>query len=178
MPIRTASSTPGDRGIQLRHRIDDVETRPHRTLGLVLMGARVAEIDEDAVAHVLRDKAVIAPDRRAAPALIRRDHIAQIFGVHRGGERSRSHQVAKHHGQLTALGLRRGRDRGRVELAGHRVNTSLTVLAHRRRFIQILLGTARVKLQGSACAPQKSGILGPRFTQDPDRSPRKVCRGV
>ena len=104
---------PADCGIQLRHRIDDVETRPHRTLGLVLMGARVAEIDEDAVAHVLRDKAVVAPDRRAAPALIRRDHIAQIFGVHPGGECRRSHQVAKHHGQLAALGLRRrgGRDR-------------------------------------------------------------------
>ena len=116
MPIRTASSTPGglrDRGIQLRHRIDDVETRPHRTLGLVLMGARVAEIDEDAVAHVLRDKAVVAPDRRAAPALIRRDDIAQIFGVHPGGECRRSHQVAKHHGQLAALGLRRRGDRGR-----------------------------------------------------------------
>src|SRR5438270_2330688 len=57
-------------GIQFRHRIHDVETRPHRPLGLVLMGARVAEINEDAVAHVLRDKAVVAPDRRAAAALI------------------------------------------------------------------------------------------------------------
>ena len=100
---------PRDRGIQLRHRIDDVETRPHRTLGLVLMGARVAEIDEDAVAHVLRDKAVVTPDRGTAPALIRRDDIAQIFGVHPGRECRRSHQVAKHHGQLAALGLRRPR---------------------------------------------------------------------
>ena len=71
------------------------------------MGARVAEIDQDAVAHVLRDKAVVAPDRRAAPVLIRRDDIAQIFGVHPGGERRRSHQIAEHHGQLAALGLRR-----------------------------------------------------------------------
>ena len=29
---------PRDRGIQLRHRIDDIETRPHRALGIVLMG--------------------------------------------------------------------------------------------------------------------------------------------
>ena len=121
MPIRTASSTPGGRrdcGIQLRHRIDDVETRPHRTLGLVLMGARVAEIDEDAVAHVLRDKAVVMPDRGTAAALIRRDDIAQIFGVHPGGECRRSHQVAKHHGQLAALGLRRRGDRGRRSRRG------------------------------------------------------------
>ena len=125
MPIRTASSTPGglrDRGIQLRHRVDDIETRPHRTLGLVLMGARVAEINEDAVAHVLRDKAVVMPDRGTAPALIRRDDIAQIFGVHPGGECRRSHQVAEHHGQLAALGLRRrgARDRGSAG-AGTRV---------------------------------------------------------
>ena len=112
---------PRDRGIQLRHRIDDVETRPHRSLGLVLMGARVAEINEDAVAHVLRDKAVVMPDRRTAPALIRRDDIAQIFGVHRGGECRRSHQVAKHHGQLAALGLRCRGDRGRRDgAAGQR----------------------------------------------------------
>ena len=96
---------PADCGIQLRHRIDDIETRPHRALGLVLMGARVAEIDEDAVAHVLRNKAVVAPDRRAAPVLERRDDIAQILGVHPGRECGRSHQVAKHHGQLAALGL-------------------------------------------------------------------------
>ncbi len=104
---------PGDRGIQLRHRIDDIETRPHRTLGLVLMGARIAEIDQDAVAHVFRDKAVVAPDRSTAAALKRRDDIAQIFGVHPGGECRRPHQVAKHHGQLAALGLRRRGDRGR-----------------------------------------------------------------
>ena len=97
---------PGERGIQLRHRIDDVETRPHRTLGLVLMGARVAEINEDAVAHVFRDKAVVAPDRGTAPALIRRNDIAQIFGVHPGRECRRSDQVAKHHGQLAPLGVR------------------------------------------------------------------------
>src|ERR1700724_132064 len=89
-PVRAAYC-----GIQLLHRLHDIEARPHRSLGLVLMGARVAEIDQDAVAHVLRDKAVVAPDRRAAAVLIRRDHIAQIFGVHAGGERGRSHQVAK-----------------------------------------------------------------------------------
>jgi hypothetical protein len=77
------------------------------------MGARVAEIDEDAVAHVLRDKAVVAPDRGTAAALKRRDDIAQIFGVHPGRECRRSHEVAKHHRQLAALGLRRRGDRGR-----------------------------------------------------------------
>jgi hypothetical protein len=96
---------PRDRSIQLRHGIHDIETRPRRSLGLVLMGARVAEIRQDAVAHELRDKAVVAPDRSAAPVLERRDDIAQIFGIHLGGERSRPRQVAKHYRQLSALGL-------------------------------------------------------------------------
>ena len=109
MPTRTREFNPGrlrERGIQFRHRIDDVETRPHRALGLVLMGARVAEIDEDAVAHVFRDKAVEMADRRTATVLIRGDDIAQILGVHPGRERRRSHQVAKHH--ASAGGARPG----------------------------------------------------------------------
>jgi hypothetical protein len=53
------------------------------------------------------------PDRGTAPALVRDDDIAQIFGVHPGGERGRSDEIAKHHGQLAALGLRRRGGRGR-----------------------------------------------------------------
>jgi monoamine oxidase len=64
-----------------------------------------AEIDQDAVAHELRDKTVVAPDRGTAPVLKRRDDIAQIFRVHPGRECRRPDQVAEHHGQLAALGL-------------------------------------------------------------------------
>ncbi len=148
MPIRTASSTPGglrDCGIQLRHRIDDVETRPHRALGLVLMGARVAEIDEDAVAHVLRDKAVVTPDRRTAAALIRRDDIAQIFGVHPGRECRRPHQVAKHHGQLAALGLRRRGERGRRRRA-----------AGNSRSMAGAIGLSACRKAGSGCGQRRA----------------------
>jgi hypothetical protein len=59
------------------------------------------------VIRLFRDKAVVAPDRGTAAVLERRDDIAQIFGVHPGGECGRSDEVAKHHGQLAAFGVRR-----------------------------------------------------------------------
>jgi hypothetical protein len=64
------------------------------------------------------DKAVVMPDRRAAAVLIRGDHIAQIFGVHPGGECRRSHEIAKHHRQLAALGVRCYGDRDRRDGRG------------------------------------------------------------
>jgi hypothetical protein len=155
---------PANCGIQLRHRIDDIETRPHRTLGLVLMGARVAEINEDAVAHVLGDKAVVAPDRRAAAVLIRRDHIAQIFGVHPGGECRRSHQVAKHHGQLAALGLGWHRCRCRYQGWGRRRS------AERGDGGKEPCGDGRPRSRRWRSGPQPSGPAG--------RLRRHRCRGT
>jgi hypothetical protein len=70
------------------------------------------------------------PDCGTAPVLIRRDHIAQIFRVHRGGERRRSHQVTEHHGELAALGVERRTERGRGERRGR----------NRRRGRQVALG--------------------------------------
>ena len=51
------------------------------------MGARIAEVNQNAVAHELGDEAVVAADRLGAPGLKRGDHIAQVFGVHRLGKR-------------------------------------------------------------------------------------------
>ena len=41
-------------GLQRTHRCDQLQPRPHRPLGVVLMRLRIAEVDEHAVAHVLR----------------------------------------------------------------------------------------------------------------------------
>ena len=51
-------------------------------------------------------------------ALKRRDDIAQIFGIHPGGECGRSHQVAEHHRQLAPLSLRRRGNRSRGDRRG------------------------------------------------------------
>ena len=45
------------------------------------MRSRIAEIDEHAVAHVFRDKAVEVPDDASDGAVICSDDLAQILGV-------------------------------------------------------------------------------------------------
>ena len=52
--------------IEATDRVDDTQPGPDRPLGIVLMRSRVAEIDQDTVAHVLGDKAIEAarPSRR------------------------------------------------------------------------------------------------------------------
>ena len=46
-----------ERGVfELAHSFDQLQPGPHRPLGVVLMGLRIAEIDQHAVAHVFRDE--------------------------------------------------------------------------------------------------------------------------
>ena len=86
--------------------VDHAQPRPDRPLGIVLMRPRVAEIDQDAVAHVLRDKAVEPPDDFGDGAVISGDDLAQILGIEPRRERGRPDQIAEHHRQLPALRLR------------------------------------------------------------------------
>ena len=67
--------------IEATNCVNHVEPGPDRPLGIVLMRARVAEIDQDAVAHVLGDKAIEAPDDIGDGPMIRGDDLAQIFRV-------------------------------------------------------------------------------------------------
>ena len=39
------------------HRIDQLKAGPNRTLGVILMRLRIAEINQDAIAHIFRDEA-------------------------------------------------------------------------------------------------------------------------
>ena len=64
------------------------------------MRSRVAEINENAVAHVLGDKAVEPGDHLCDGAVIRGDDLAQILGIEAGGECRRADEMAEHHGQL------------------------------------------------------------------------------
>ena len=89
-------------------RFDRSQSRSHRPLGIVLMGLRVAVIDQDAVAHVPRYEAVGVRDNPRHRAVIRGDDIAQILGIELRRERGRSDQVAEHHRELTAFGERAG----------------------------------------------------------------------
>src|SRR5215472_7510802 len=68
------------------------------------MRSRIAEIDENTVAHVFRDKAVERVDSVGDHATIGGDDLTQIFGIEPRGELCRSDQVAEHYRQLPPLG--------------------------------------------------------------------------
>ncbi len=97
------------RGVEPRHRLDHAERGPHRPLGVVLVGPRIAEIGEHAVAHVLGDKPAGALDDRGDAAVIGAEDRAQILRVEPRRQRRRADQIAEHHGQLPPLGLGGGR---------------------------------------------------------------------
>jgi hypothetical protein len=91
-------------GLQFRHRRDKVQGRPCGPLGIVFMSMRVAEINQHAVAHVFRDKPSVSLHGFSDAFLISRDELAQIFGVHARRQRRGAHEIAEHHGDLSALG--------------------------------------------------------------------------
>ena len=107
-----AISTGGDPDVRLElggfdieaaDGVDDPKPGPDRPLGIILMRPRVAEIDQDAVAHVFRDKAVKVPDEISDAAVIRSDHLAQILGIEPRRKLGRADEVAEHNRQLPAL---------------------------------------------------------------------------
>ena len=67
--------------IERPHGRDDREARVHRAGRIVLVCLGIAEVDEDAVAHVARDEAVVGLDGGPAGVLKRGDDLAQIADV-------------------------------------------------------------------------------------------------
>ena len=107
MPMRTAKRVPlprGNPGVERRQRVEDREAGANRALGVLLLRVRVAEINQDAVAHELGDVAVEAPDSFAHRLVIGADHIAHVLGIEPRREVCRIRQVAEHHGQVPSLG--------------------------------------------------------------------------
>ena len=68
------------------------------------MRLRVAEIDQNAVAHVPGDEAAGSGDDFGDGAVIRGDNLAQILGIEPRGECGRADQIAEHHRQLPPFG--------------------------------------------------------------------------
>ena len=111
MPTRVCS---GACVFRAAHRRDQLQPRAHRPLGVVLMGLRIAEVDQDAVAHVLRHEPAEALHGLGDAFLIGRNDLAQVLRVHAGGECRRADQVREHHRDLAALGAEDGRTRSKT----------------------------------------------------------------
>jgi hypothetical protein len=85
--------------------VDDAQPRPDRALGIVLMRSRVAEVDQNSVAHVFGDKTIEPGDRISNSPVVCSDDLAQILGIEPPRERGRTDQVAEHHRQLSPFGI-------------------------------------------------------------------------
>jgi hypothetical protein len=66
---------------------------------------RIPEVDEQAIAEILRDMALKAGDHPGAGLLIGPHYLAQVFWVELAGQRRRVHQVTKQHGELAAFSV-------------------------------------------------------------------------
>jgi hypothetical protein len=85
--------------------VDGSQRRPDRALRIILMRSRVAKIDQDAVAHILGDKAIEPGDHLGDGAVIRGNDLAQILGIEPRRQLRRADQVAEHHRELPAFGI-------------------------------------------------------------------------
>ena len=112
-PDRQATAPLEMGAIQVLHPDEDLEPGADRALGIVFVGAGVAEIDQHSVAQILGDESFEAPDRRGRFVLILAQDVAQVFGVELRGKLRRADEVAEHDRELAALGAcHRGRHRG------------------------------------------------------------------
>jgi hypothetical protein len=93
-------------------RVDDGKPRPDRPLGIVLMRLGIAEIDQNAVAHIFGDKAGETADGIGDAAVVGADQLTQILRIIARRQRRRADQIAEHDGQLAPLGLARDHGSG------------------------------------------------------------------
>jgi hypothetical protein len=68
--------------LQPVHRLDLFQPRPDRSLGIILMGLRIAEIDQHAVAHVFRHEPAEPLHSLGDALLISGNDLAQVLRVH------------------------------------------------------------------------------------------------
>ena len=96
-------------GLQATHSSDQLQRSANGSLGVVLVGLGVAEVDQHPVPHVLRDEAAEALHSLGDTLLVGGNDFAQVFRVHTRRQRCRADQVGEHHCDLAALGAVFGR---------------------------------------------------------------------
>ena len=97
--------------------LDDAQPRADGADGVVLLGVRIAEIDQDAIADVAGDIAAEFGRDIAGRAAIGEDDGGQVFRVELLGKRRGPHQVTEHHRNLPPLGAAGSVGRGIQSMA-------------------------------------------------------------
>src|SRR5207245_6975906 len=78
-------------------------------LRVVFVRLRIAKVDQQAVAQILRNIPVEALDHVGAGLLVYPHHVAPVFRIELSGETGRVYQIAEQHGELAAFGVGRTR---------------------------------------------------------------------
>jgi hypothetical protein len=86
-----------------RQRSLNRERRPHRPLGIVLLGHRISEQRHQLVAELLGDFATHLRHCRRRGIEISANQIAPFFSVELRGDTRRIHQIAEHRRDVPAL---------------------------------------------------------------------------
>ena len=71
----------GEAAIQLCHGLNHPQASRHGPLGVIFMGAGVAQIDQQAIPQILRDMALEAGNHPGAGVLIGPHHPTQVFRI-------------------------------------------------------------------------------------------------
>ena len=105
-PVASPTRTlwPPSRGETLRDGPDQRERRAHGIFRVVFIRLGIAEIDQDAVAHIFGDIAAEPGDDVGRAGVVGGNDLAQILRIKPGGERGRADEIAEHHRDLAALG--------------------------------------------------------------------------
>jgi hypothetical protein len=89
---------------QCPHGLENAQAGAHGTLCIILMRLRIAEVDEQPIAQILRHMPAKALDHCHTGGLIGAEDLAEIFGVELSRQAGRIGQAAEQHGELAAFG--------------------------------------------------------------------------
>ena len=130
MPMRTAGRMPYSRSSDSFTRwsaVEHLQAGAHRTLRVVLVRLRIAEVGEQPVDQVLRDVPLPALDDGRRRLLNRAHDAAQVLRIEALREDARADQVARHDRELAPLG---GSAR-RIEAVARRLRIDVLVALRR-----------------------------------------------
>src|SRR5690606_3076629 len=99
---RSRGSAPGV-GADLVDGLEDLQRGKHGAFGIVLVGHRVAEVHQGAVAEILVYPAAVAVDDARAVVVKCADQALQFFRIEHARQVCRADHVTEHDGQVAAL---------------------------------------------------------------------------
>jgi hypothetical protein len=102
-----------ERRVEARDRLDEVERRPHRPLGVVLRRDGRTPHGHHRVADELLHRSAVAADQRARQLEVAGEEIARLLGIPALGERGEADEVREKHGDEPSFGGRDPRRRRR-----------------------------------------------------------------